>query len=360
MTSTLQSPLTALVDDSAPAPSLDRFASLSHGDPAPYWLFTGITTAWGIDPSRARIDLITVSENAIFLLYIDGTPEGVIRVSQPGYVGGPAAVASEITWLNALHDIDGINLINPVPTIRGTFVTQIRDDAGVGWMCMSSKYVPGTVLENLTNPAPYYRTIGAWAALFHHHARHWTPPAGFTRFSWDISNMVGPSPRWGRWEDAALTAAEHDLCTRALWAALDHIIRIPRTPDTWGLIHADLRPSNVIAGPDGTLTVIDFDDSGYSWYLYDYAASLSFVEHTSYGPELAKAWVAGYEATAGTLPEQDLDTLSALSMIRRLQMLGWTTNHRADALPGTLAAEQAPGTVDIAARYLANPRWLLT
>lgn len=93
-----------------------------------------------------------------------------------------------------------------------------------------------------------------------------------------------------------------------------------------GLIHADLRPSNVIRGNDGRLTVIDFDDAGYSWYLYDYASSLSFIEHEPYAPDLAKAWVKGYQRVAGSFTDEELRIMSALSMIRRMQMLGWTTS----------------------------------
>jgi hypothetical protein len=126
-----------------------------------------VCAAWGIEKSRAEIKLITVSENATFVLKLDGKEEGVVRVSQPGYVGGPQAVASEILWLNALHDIDGVRLINPVPTVRGTFVTTIHDTSGIGWTVVSTKFVSGEVLEDLDNPAPYYETIGSWAALFH-------------------------------------------------------------------------------------------------------------------------------------------------------------------------------------------------
>lgn len=349
----------SLLDPPTTRASLDAFSNLQKGDHAPFWLFQGICGAWGISHAQARLDLITVSENATFVLIIDGNPEGVVRVSQPGYVGGPEAVASEISWLNALHDIEGINLINPVPTVRGTFVTTIRDRDAVGWTVISTKFVKGTVLEDIDNPAPYYVTIGKWAAQFHEQSRRWKAPFGFTRFNWDISNMVGPSPRWGRWEDAHLREADRELCNQALWKAMDVVMKVPRTSRTWGLIHADLRPSNVIKGADGTLTIIDFDDAGYSWYLYDYASSLSFIEHKPYAPELAQSWVKGYAESAGTFSDAELGTMSALSMIRRLQMLGWTTNHRDDALPPGLAAEQAFGSVMCASRYLDDPLWLL-
>ena len=281
--------MASLVDDPDALTGLDAFGSLHKGDPAPFWLFQGVCGAWGIDHRRAELNLITVSENATFVLMLDGEPAGVIRVSQPGYVGGPRAVASEISWLNGLHDIEGIHLINPVPTVRGTFVTTIRDANDAGWTVISTKFVDGIVLEDMDNPAPYYETIGGWAALFHEYSRSWQPPYGFMRFNWDISNMVGPSPRWGRWETADLNEVEVELCERALWKAMDVVMKIPRNRTTWGLIHADLRPSNVIKarGDEGGLTVIDFDDCGYSWYLYDFASSLSFIEHESYAPELA-------------------------------------------------------------------------
>lgn len=351
--------IAGLLDDPVHVASLDSFTGLSKGDEAPYWLFAGVCAAWGIEHDRASLTLITVSENATFLLSLDGVSQGVVRVSQPGYVGGPQAVASEISWLNALHDIDCVRLIDPVPTVRGTFVTSIRDMDGRSWTVISTKFVPGTVLEDLDNPAPYYVTIGGWAARFHAQSRAWAPPTGFTRFNWDISDMVGPSPRWGRWESAQLGSEERRICELALWKAMDVVMKVQRTTQTWGLIHADLRPSNIIRGDDGTLTVIDFDDCGYGWYLYDYASSLSFIEHEPYAPQLARAWVEGYEAVAGRLDEGELAAMSALSMIRRLQMLGWTTNHREDALPPGLAAQQASGSVECARRYLADPLWLM-
>ncbi|KFI58338.1 phosphotransferase enzyme family protein [Bifidobacterium cuniculi] len=339
--------------------SLHAFAHLTKGAPAPYWLFAGVCAAWGITAHRAELDLVTVSENATFLLLLDGRPEGVVRVSQPGYVGGPEAVVSEMAWLNALHEVEGVRLINPVPTVRGTFVTRIRDRNGVGWTVVSTKFVEGTVLEDLDDPSAHYFTIGQWAAKFHAQSRCWTPPHGFRRFSWDIGDMVGTAPRWGRWETAALSGSERALCERALDRALRVVHAYPRNRRTWGLVHADLRPSNIIRGDGGELTVIDFDDAGYSWFLYDYASSLSFVEHKPYAPALAKAWKRGYESVAGPLGEQELQVMSALSMIRRLQMLGWTTSHREDALPDGLAGEQASGTVLCARRYLTDAQWLL-
>ena len=78
------SQLASLLDDPTTVVSLDTFSGLKKGDPAPFWLFQGVCGAWGINYERAELNLITVSENATFVLLLDGKPEGVVRVSQPG------------------------------------------------------------------------------------------------------------------------------------------------------------------------------------------------------------------------------------------------------------------------------------
>ena len=72
--------ITSLLDDPTQTVSLDTFSGLTKGCPAPLWLFQGVCGAWGIDHSRAQLNLITVSENATFLLLLDGEPQGVVRV----------------------------------------------------------------------------------------------------------------------------------------------------------------------------------------------------------------------------------------------------------------------------------------
>jgi Ser/Thr protein kinase RdoA (MazF antagonist) len=341
-----------------PEPSLAAFDHLTRGDPAPHWLFRGVAAAWCLDPDRIDLTLITVSENATFLLVIDGSPEGAVRVSQPGYVGGPAAIVSEIAWMNALgRDVAEVNVPTVVPSPRGPHLCVIRDNAGTGWVCVSTKYVEGEVLENLGNPAAHAPAIGRWSALFHEHARNWEAPFAFRRFTWDVDDMVGPSCRWGRWEAVEMDDADFRLLDRAQGRALALVEGRPKAPSAWGLIHADLRPSNILVNGE-TLTVIDFDDCGFGWYLFDFAAALSFVEHEPYAPRIAAGWFSGYQEI-NPISTDDLVFAGALSMLRRLSMLGWTTNHREDALPDGLFAAQLPGSVEVASRFLKSPTWLV-
>lgn len=346
-----------LASSSRPRTSpLAAFDALTRGAPAPSWLAAPVTGAWGLDPSRASIVLIAVSENATFRVAVDGAPVAVLRVHRPGYVADPRQIEGELTWLRALAEEARVRVPEVVPTVDGRLVHTFSDDGGADWHCVSFGWVVGEILEDITDPRPFAAEIGATTAALHEHQRDWARDAAFTRFSWTPADMVGEGSRWGDWRGASLTPGEAAVLERAEAVALAVVSSLPTEGPTWGLVHADLRPSNIMIA-DGALTVIDFDDCGFSWLLYDFASALSFVEHEAYAPDVAKSWVAGYR-TVRPLADVDLEHAAALSMIRRLQMLGWTTTHREDALPPAVWNAQTSGTVAVAERYLASPTWL--
>jgi Ser/Thr protein kinase RdoA (MazF antagonist) len=333
------------------------FDSSTKAAPAPSWLRSGIVEAWRLDPVSTTVTLITVSENATYVVSCGGTPVAVTRVARPGYMTDAAEFESEVAWVGALAAAGVVRAPQGMATADGPYVAVIPDDEGARWSCVSYSYVTGSILEDITDPVPFYRQIGNTTARLHDHSGAWTPPKGFRRHSWELADMVGPTCRWGMWQDVSFTRAERGLLESAQMAAVATVGRVPRTPDNWGLIHADLRPSNIMID-GGELTVIDFDDCGYSWYLYDFAAALSFMEHVDDAPTMAKEWVEGYSQVR-PLTHDDGQVACALSMIRRLQMLGWTTTHREDALPPALWAAQMVGTLHVAERFLEAPTWLL-
>ena len=341
----------------ADTPTLHAFDSLTKGSPAPTWLRDGVVRAWGHPESRTELRLITVSENATFLVLVDDRPVAVTRVARPGYMAGVTAFESEAAWVRAIARSGVARVPEPLETVRGGAVVVIEDEHGIAWTCVSSAFVAGAVLEDVADPVPYYRPIGRTTALLHDHAMSWRPPSWFRRHAWDVQHMVGPVSRWGRWEDADLSTGGKRLLTAAQTVALGAVADSPHSSADWGLIHADLRPSNIMID-DGRLTVIDFDDSGFSWFMYDFASALTFMEHLPEAPTMAQEWLAGYTEIR-PLSRDDLALGCALSMVRRLQMLGWTTTHREDALPPDLWSAQVDGTLEVAARYLGSPTWLL-
>ncbi|MBL0887112.1 phosphotransferase enzyme family protein [Myceligenerans indicum] len=356
MTAVTGTPGTPATTDHAGAAPLAAFDGLLRGDPAPDWIATAVHEAWSLDPTRTEIRLIAVSENATFRVDVDDVPYAVLRVHRPGHVGDTRQIEGELTWVRRLADECDVTVPDVVPTTSGALVLTVDGAGGTRWFCVAFAFVTGEILEDLADPRPYYAEIGAITARLHDHQAGWSRPDGFTRFSWTLGDMLGTTSRWGDWRDAALTPPQREVLEAAESAALAELADIATDDAGWGLVHADLRPSNIMIH-EGALTVIDFDDCGFSWLLYDFAAALSFIEHEPYASDIARSWVTGYR-TVRTLSARDLEHAAALSMVRRLTMLGWTTTHRADALPAELWDAQIPGSVLVARRYLENRTWL--
>ena len=347
------------------APPFTAFAALRRGDTAPEWISTSVRTAWDL-PARTSLSLIAVSENATFRVEVDGVATAVLRVHRPGHVADPAQIAAELTWVRAIAAETSVRVPDVLPLADGSLVHEVLDPVGVAWSAVAFAFVRGEVLEDTlageglddTTLRRTYAEIGATTAALHDHVAAWAPPAGFSRFGWGLDDALGARSRWGDWRNAALSPEQLAVCERAESAARDVLAGIPETAAATGLVHADLRPSNVVVDPAGRLTVIDFDDCGTSRLLWDFAAALSFIEHEPFAPSIATAWLQGYRSVRA-VTEEDLAVATALSTVRRLQMLGWTTTHREDALPPAVWAAQVPGTAEVAQRYLDRPDWLL-
>jgi Ser/Thr protein kinase RdoA (MazF antagonist) len=118
-------------------------------------------------------------------------------------------------------------------------------------------------------------------------------------------------------------------------------------------VHADIRLANVlIDGP--TIRVIDFDDCGYSWFMYDFATAVSFMEDHPRVPELQDAWVRGYRSVAELEPAAERE-LPTFVMLRRLLLVAWIGSHHTFATEAAeLGAGFTAGTCALAEDYLSN------
>jgi Ser/Thr protein kinase RdoA (MazF antagonist) len=92
-------------------------------------------------------------------------------------------------------------------------------------------------------------------------------------------------------------------------------------PDRYGLIHADLVPENVLI--DGTqVQVIDFDDAGFGWHLFELATSLYFIAGDAIYPVAREALIQGYRSER-ELSDETLEWLPLFLAARGTTYLGW-------------------------------------
>ncbi|GGF70844.1 aminoglycoside phosphotransferase [Azorhizobium oxalatiphilum] len=305
---------------------------------------------WGLAP-ETELSLLTISENATFRATSTGQGDLVFRVHRPGY-HSRVEIGSELAWISALRAGEVVTTPRPVPLRDGSLIGDL-DDAGTLRHVVAFEFVPGAEPAADAELAGWFRQLGGIHATLHAHARSWQRPDWFTRKRWNFASMLGGRPLWGDWRAGlGLDAAGRAHLQRAVDLLERQCATMCEHAGNFGLVHADLRLANLLV--DGTkLALIDFDDCGFSWFLYDFAAAISFIEHEPYLPELQDAWVEGYRAIA-PLSAEDVERLQVFVMLRRILLTAWIASHYETPTAHMMGTAYTDGTLVLAERFLAR------
>jgi Ser/Thr protein kinase RdoA (MazF antagonist) len=271
-------------------------------------------------PDDCRATLVRYGENTTYNVG-DGSVSLALRLARPGYQSR-ASIESEMAWMSALRE-HGIDTPAAVRGRDGELVQQLQLPDGVQAV-VAFEWVQGMPLTQVQGLEPW-RQLGEIMARVHGHARRWSRPDWFTRPAWDLEALLGDSPRWGTPVPPGVwSEGDRELIVAARAAARERLERLgTSSPTRFGLIHTDLGFENVLVRPDGSTVVIDFDDCGDSWYLYELASALYQLVGTPGFEERRDALAAGYRAV-GELPDGEIAELPTFLMCRRLATLGWT------------------------------------
>jgi Ser/Thr protein kinase RdoA (MazF antagonist) len=239
-----------------------------------------------------------------------------------------------------------------LPSQNGERVVTAEVD-GVARHAVLFEVAPGIERDELKVPLESFETLGRITARMHQHARSWQRPAGFRRFSWDWPSSLGENPRWGRWQDGiGVGGAEERILGAAADLVRQRLEAYGQEPDRYGLAHADLRLANLLAHDD-QVTVIDFDDCGFTWYLYDFGTAVSFLEDDPRLPQWQDAWLRGYRDIAPVTAE-DEDMLATFVMLRRLLLVAWMGSHSHSRECQVKGPGYTAASCELARRYLAS------
>jgi Ser/Thr protein kinase RdoA (MazF antagonist) len=269
--------------------------------------------------------LLNLSENATYLVDDPGTGRtGVLRVHREDY-HALESIHSELDWLTALREESVVStpVVIPAPDGRRVVTTTVN---GVSRYAVLFEVVSGLEPDEIAVDLGNFHTLGQLTARMHQHSQSWSRPEDFTRLSWDWEHSLGTKQRWGRWQDGIGVGADE---TTILGSAADLICQrlseYGDAPSRFGLVHADLRLANLLVDED-RVNVIDFDDCGFSWYMYDFGTAVSFIEEDPRLPQWQAAWLRGYRSVA-PLSVADEEMLATFVMLRRLLLVAWMGSH---------------------------------
>jgi Ser/Thr protein kinase RdoA (MazF antagonist) len=231
----------------------------------------------------------------------DGRDRFLLRVHRPARHGrnvdSAAAIGSELVWLTALRAGTDLRVPAPFRTVDGKLTTVAASpDVPEPRVCSVLRWMDGRLHAAAPRPV-HLRRLGSAMARLHNHAAQWQVPPGFVRIRWDWETFFGDTMVYG-----GINAAEvWDLLPgdlRHRFARVATGLRRVMThlgegPGTFGLIHADLHLGNTLFWRD-EVRVIDFDDCGFGYWVYDIAVSLWELRYRNDYPDFRSALIDGY------------------------------------------------------------------
>lgn len=303
-------------------------------------------------PDSAQISLMNVSENATFQVR-DGDRRLAVRVHRSGY-HTVDEIRSELAWISALRREGVVDTPAPVETTAGDPLGTISVGKE-GRHVVAFEFMVGEEPRIENDLKDWFKKLGAISARLHQHVNSWQFPQGFTRKRWNVETMLGRHGFWGDWRTAVGLDTDGLAIISAAVDKIDaRLSSYGQESDRYGLVHADLRLANLLV--DGSrMGVIDFDDCGFCWYAYDFAAAISFHELDPSIPSLQRAWLEGYR-TVADFSREDEEELPTFILLRRILLTVWLSTHSETPTGQELGSTFTEGTVGIAQCYLSSTK----
>ncbi|MFQ5983755.1 MAG: phosphotransferase enzyme family protein, partial [Woeseiaceae bacterium] len=303
----------------------------------------------------ATLDLIKYRENAVFRVEYDGSRKA-LRLHRHGYHSDDE-LRSELQWMRALEDA-GIPVPVVIPAESGELFVKQADPGLPGEIQVDLfEWIDGeqlgSVEEGVADEASVesiYATMGELAAMVHNQATIWQPPQGFTRHAWDAEGIAGEQPIWGRfWELESASPSERELMRRVRDRVYQELTSLAKSPGTYSMIHADFAPENLLVDGD-RVRLIDFDDAGYGWHLFEIATSLYFIQDEPYYEQAKDALIEGYRRHR-QLCDEELAQLPLHFLARGFTYIGWVHTRSETETAQELAPMLLEGACALAEEY---------
>ncbi|TBU93301.1 aminoglycoside phosphotransferase [Stutzerimonas kirkiae] len=302
-------------------------------------------------PADCSLRLLSLSENATYLVTEPGSGQHhILRLHRPGY-RSRAEIESELAWIGAIRTQGVAHTPAVIRTLDDEPLAEFRDARGCRQHAVLFAHIDGQAPTE-GNLAEAFQQVGRISAELHRHSRGWPLPAGFSRPCWDVEAAMGVNGHWGYWRNNLYVGkGDARLLERVDLQLRRQLAAYGRPAHGYGLIHGDMRQTNLIVEA-GQVHIIDFDDCGFSWHLYELACSLSFIEAHPQRDAYTAAWLEGYRSMV-RLDSADLEIIPALVMLRRMLLIGWFSTHGHTQEARELK-DYVPASLEIAEQFLGG------
>lgn len=302
--------------------------------------------------------LVMHRENSVFRVETKAGP-AALRIHRAGY-HSLNAIQSELDWMAHLA-ANGLAVPAPIPTSDGELLVEISNGSGKRYVADLLTWLDGAPLGKSGVPlagsvdeqTELFRALGKSMAQLHQISDNWRAPPHFDRHAWDRNGLIGDTPFWGQfWTISDCSNEELTTLTavrRQLGNDLDQYFA---DGADYGLIHADLVRENVLVH-QGQIRMIDFDDAGFGFRMFDIATALIKNRSEPHYEALKFALLSAY-GSQRQISQRDLDTLPMFLLLRALTYLGWAESRKHEPDMTARRQRHKSEALELARTYLAR------
>jgi Ser/Thr protein kinase RdoA (MazF antagonist) len=246
----------------------------------------------------------------------------VIRVTPPGHKT-LSDVKAEIDWLAYLSEHNA-PVVRAIPSKEDNFVEAVKTDAGE-ISVVSFEWAPGHIVTSEDFSAELFRTWGQAVGMMHRLAKDYRPQSGERgRIQWFDDEYL----------DRTLIPLDQDRVLERFDALIDYFKDKPTSRDSFGLIHQDVHQDNLFLNAE-KLTVLDFDDCVYGFFVFDIANALGFsiwekpekMTNREFADFYLKHFMIGYERENHLDESWREDLLKALKLFEFIHYNAFNMDH---------------------------------
>jgi Ser/Thr protein kinase RdoA (MazF antagonist) len=217
------------------------------------------------DISREQIKLLDSFESFIYE-FENASGAYILRIAHSSR-RSEALIQGEVDWINYLAD-GGVSAARAVLSARGNLVEAIEDGQGGAFLATAFVKAQGGAPWDLWTPQ-LYETYGQLIGHMHMISKQYRPTRPeWKRPAWDADMF--------EFVDRYLPQSE-SAAKRKYRGACAHVNSLPKGRDEYGMTHQDPHGNNFFVDSAGRITLFDFDECAYNWFVNDIAVVLFYI-----------------------------------------------------------------------------------
>ena len=195
-----------------------------------------------------------------------GEEKGILRIAH-SIRRSPDQIRGELDWINYLKS-GGASVAGALISRNDRWVEEIGDGSGGYFLANAFEKAAGKERKGEWTDAQlfeYGRQIGLMHKLttaYHPTSPNWKRPEWDDPIHLEVDQFI-PA------EDSIIKQIYRELVNRTQ--------NLPKDNSCYGLIHQDTHQGNFFIDDSGKITIFDFDDSSYSWFVEDIALVLFYA-----------------------------------------------------------------------------------